>query len=603
MKTLLLYLTRKEMQMSNPNKAKLQDAENSRYYIVKTPSIEEQKLLTEKIIPRRKQVEGNVVGLLMPEAMWFTDEFCSRTGLKEYVGCSMGEIRFRPIVTIRAKADYMPLAKIIDKWVERWVDWIMPKIETHLMTYKNTSNIGWSLLNGGFYRPFPSKAAHMTKLLEMWLRDEISPDDYKSAFVVANVRRQTEKRGRDRVYNVLDMQYNVKEWVATDEQRLAATNYGPRIMGRSRGVFLFPECNLITQVFDNALLNVTSQMPYWRHKLGAGKLGVQMKGAVMAYDWERFETQAFMPSRSLARCIGGEYGRFMDVMTSLPFAVPTIDRRHAAFVYYTDDGVPQLGSGISNVTSTARYTAHLEAAEYVTTCLNVHPDDALDFVAQGGGNHDRIILANSGDNAIESDPNTPPGRESGLLNERRDFLNSHSSIEVSAENNFCGYDMDITREHYGTFYLPAASYVRKTALPERGPDSEMRKLPASGHLARRKIFSDKRKPGSTEIDDFFRIEEELLEDLGLPLSRISELAQNEEWNLLNNMRANEESKKKDQALFNVIMSPNFLLEKEYSLTPEEEVMTGFWTAISPELTKSTLKKLLPTTHLKKTKIV
>jgi len=525
-------------------------------YHVVVPGGKEQADLLGRVIPPRRGPTQSVPGLTLPEGLLLADAMFDHFELTQYDRMVTAEMRSRPVPHVFKEAEVKSLNELYAEWLPDIVGWLLPQLKAPYQTYNKVSKVGWP----GFFIP-PDKASYVARFMPEVLSGDLSR--FNSAFIVQNVRLQVDPATKKREFIFCEDQ-SVYSAEIGYKDKLVKTPIGPRSASRTRLVFNLPVYNLIKQTLDSAIIDVYGNWPAFKHNMFGGDL-LPVRGTHICLDVKHFERHTSTCNRLRAEAWGGVYAQCSRLTATLPFAVPTADWKGARFLYVNrEDGwTDQYGSGDSAVSPSQKEIMHAIYAEFFHRELGYPRGSALQQVAQGGDH--RMTIRNFGDdNSIDG--------EEGVVRGFLQFAEQYLHVEEEVPPKFLGF---VWYEGLG-WRLPIDSYLTKSLLNERRPNSNFRKFPFLGWVERRNIF---RKLGHPSITQVFEYEDVQLERLGLPWYKIVEFAEKE---------------RKDAFLSKSLsmVDPLMLQNKEYLMTAQQKVATGTHTGLTPSETGPILKKLI-----------
>jgi hypothetical protein len=383
------------------------------------------------------------------------------------------------------------------------------------------------------------------------------------AFIIMNVRLQAESKKKIRDFLFVDGKGAVDSRPISGLERRITTPVGLRTGSRTRLVFNLPVANLLTQVLDTAMHNALLGYPAFHHNMYSSMGAGHLAGQHLFFDVKHFERHTSEIVRLRSRIIGGLYERISRVFDSIPFLCPSSDWKSKWLLWPDRESgwSDQFASGYSPVAPVQKEIFWILYAEFAAQHLNMQPDAALTWVAQGGDHHLKII--NYGDdNVVSGDPS--------IVKDVLPFFNQYLHVEEEEPPKFLGflYTPD-------GWKLGVKSYLEKTYLNERRPGSNFRRYPCFGWVEKRKVYS---RFGVSDLPTkVFPIEESVLSMAGIPWSRIVEQA------AIEGIRARD---------LTGILDPNWTLGKDWLMTPEEKLATGEFEGFMPTETAAYLKSLL-----------
>lgn len=489
------------------------------------------------------------------------DELFARHGLEEYIGCITGEMGSRPIPHAFRTEQVRPLTELYLRRAPALLQRVLSLIEAPLQPLNKTSRLGWD----SFKRPLSKKAAVMPwfeRLIKIGAAEALA-----EAFIIMNVRLQPEPKAKKRKMLFIDRNGVVTEREVTAEDRTMMTKGGERVCARTRLVFNMPIANLLKQILDTAIHNVLLSYPVFHHNMYSPTGTLPVTGTHLCFDVAHFErhTAELVRARGMA-LIGGLYGDITKAFASIPFLVPSDDWKKYFFIMpdraagWSD----QFASGDSAVAPAQKEVFFCLYQEFAERVLGVPPSESFSWVMKGGDS--RLTIRNYGDdNSVNGDP--------GVLKELLPFMQQYLEAAEEPEPKFLGFQWDGAR-----WRLTAKSYLLKTYLNERRPNSAFRPFPCFGWVEKRGVYA---RYGSPNIAGLVFPDEEktLLLRGGLPWSKLL-----------------REASKESQILasrHDYFRDPSWLLGKDYLLSSEQKVRMGLFEGLTPAETAPLLRALLP----------
>jgi hypothetical protein len=454
---------------------------------------------------------------------------------------------------------------LFDDWGPRIYAKLLPELNAPTQVFNKTSRLGWPL----FVRSESKKAA-LQPFFHLLLND--GPSFMRDAFIIYNVRLQAEsiKKKRDFLFVRDDGDVYAKT-VGADERKIR-TPIGPRTASRTRLVFNLPVANLLNQVLDTAIHAALLAKPAFHHDMYSMTTAGKLSGTKLFFDVKHFERHTSGIVRKRATLIGGLYGDISAMFDSLPYLCPSDTRRSRQLLWPARDKgfTDQFASGNSAVAPAQKEVFWALYAEFATRAFGMDADAALQWVAGGGDN--RLRIMNYGDdNATSGDP--------GVLRELLPFLGGFLHVEEEDPPKFLGFlDTELG------WRLGVRSYLEKTYLNERAPGTTFRKYPCFGWVEKRKNYA---KYGVPEITtQVFPTEDAVLYANAIP------------WHLVQSEATRESVIMRD---LGGLADLNWILGKDYLMTPEEKLATGEFEGMFPDETGPIIRELLSTEWSKRLK--
>jgi len=484
------------------------------------------------------------------------DEMFEMFKMPQYDRMVTAEMKSRPVPHTFRESEVKNLNDLYAKWLPRIIGWILPQLKPPYQTYNKVSKVGWP----GFFIP-EDKQAYVSRFMPSVLSGDL--DMFDDAFIAMNVRLQVDARGKEREF-IFCGSTDVFAQTIGYEDKIVRTPAGQRSASRTRLVFNLPVYNLIKQVLDSAIIDVFGRWPAFHHNMFGGDL-LPVRGHHVCLDVKHFERHTAVCNRIRAAHWGGVYAQCAEITARIPFVVPTADWKGSRFLHVNREGgwTDQYGSGDSAVSPSQKEIMMALYAEFFVRELGYEEGAALQQVAQGG--EARLTIRNFGDdNSVDGDE--------AVVKAFIAFSQEYLHVEEEHPPKFLGF---VWYPGLG-WRLPIDSYLLKTYLNERRPNSNFRKYPFLGWDERRKIY---KRLGHPDAIRMFEVEDQLLTKVGLPWYRILTYA----------------DKERRDAFFAKDMetvSPMMLQNKEYLMTPQQKMATGDYTGLGPSDTAKILRKLV-----------
>lgn len=508
--------------------------------------------------PRRGPVLG-VPGLGWRDVEYVRTPLFARFGLTEYNKSTTGEMYSRPVPHAFESSKLNRIRELYAKHAPKLFRRILPMVKPPVQPLNKVSRLGWPNFNVP-----ESKKETVQPVFDHLLHDGLG-DSLRGAWVIMNVRLQEEAADKERDFLFVSKDGWVYERKIGPSDRVIRTPVGPRLASRTRLVFNEPVHNLIKQILDTAIHNTLLTFPIWHHNM-YGDPAASFRGApfILALDVKHMERFTAAAVAERARIIGGLYEELQMAFLALPYLCPSDDWKRF-FLLYPDlaaGWMVQFASGDSAVAPSQKELFFCLFLEFALTYLKMDEDSAITWVLEGGDARVRIL--NYGDD------NFFAGEET-TVRALYSFLQGWLEVQEEQPPAFLGFNFVD-----GKFQLRLRSYLVKTYMPERRPGSAFRPYPFFGWREKRRtygLFGDAALQGSV-----FPTEDRLLDEVGLPWSRILQLAQEEEKRIYETA--------KGMAL------PDWVLGKDYLLTAEQKLATGLYEGWSSVETQPMLKRLL-----------
>jgi len=514
--------------------------------------------LAHEIVNKRRGAQLSVPTVHdWPSHFSMQDDIFSHFNMEELVGCTTVEMRSRPVPHVFKTSDTQPLTDLFAKWYPSILQRLMPTLKAPIQTFNKTSRLGWPV----FGRP-DVKIEAIRPYFERAVRGDL--DWLREAFIIMNVRLQAESKDKERDYIFIDSEGKVYEQKIGRSQRTVKTKHGERVASRTRLVFNLPVLNLLNQIFDTAMHNAEIIHPFASHNMYAPHATHGGMGELLAFDVKHFERSTASCVRLRSAMIGGLYAEVNAIFDSLPFLCPADDHKSRWLLWPDREGgwSEQFASGHSAVAPVQKEIFIALYGQFAVEVLGVPEHAAINWVLEGGDRRMRIL--NYGDdNAVFGDR--------AVLDQVVPFMSQFVKAEPEEPKKFLGF----LWSEYG-WRLGQQSYLSKTYLNERAPGSNFRKYPCFGWVEKRKVY---RAFGMPEVArDVYPYENSLLEKFAHGWEGVEREAVIERSRL-----ANEAS---------IYQNANWLLGKDYLLSPEEKLASGQFEGLRPSETAVYLKALI-----------
>lgn len=515
------------------------------------------------IVKRRGPV-GSVPGLPMDTALLLADRAFHKFGLTDYVGCVTAEMLKRPVPHIFPTKEVRALTELYVKWAPVIFKRVFSELLAPVQTYNKVSRLGYPEFTN------PDNKQEVIELRFRQLEQE-GLDAYKPGVIIINIRLQPEAAKKKRHFLFVNDVGNVYDEETSKELRTVETGAGARTAARTRIIFNMPMPNLYKQVLDTAIHDVFLRHPAFHHDMFGGRI-LPLRHEVMCVDVKHFERHTADAVRHRAGLIGGFYAAINQLFGTLPFAVPSDSWKTWWLLKPNREAgwSDQFASGDSAVAPAQKEIITALYAEYFSVTRGLTPDQAVQFVFQGGDS-DFTFLDYGDDQAWSA----PKAKMMQLFK----FMSNYLSVEEEKPGKFLGFVWETDPNELGGrppgFRLPSSSYLLKTYLNERAPFTNFRKFPYHGWVEKRRVY---RQLGvSTVASHIIPWEDNALAALGLPWSKVAAMAAIERRKTLTIPGQND---------------PNWILGKDWKMTAEEKLSTGEFFGFMPEKTAPMIKRLL-----------
>jgi len=292
-------------------------------------------------------------------------------------------------------------------------------------------------------------------------------------------------------------------------------------------------------------------------------------------DVKHFERHTASCVRARAQFLGGVYAKCGSISNKIPFAVPTDDWKQAVMIHVDRENgySEQFGSGDSAVSPAQKEILMVLYASFAVTHFGMSRKAALHWVAAGGDH--RLTIRNYGDdNSVDGDRK--------VVEDMVAYMAEYLTVEREVPEAFLGWQYHADKREW---LLGRKSYILRGVYNERAPGTAFRTYPFLGWAEKRKVYA---KRGEEIIrNEVFPYEDALIAKLGMPWSRVLQLA--------------EEDREAMTLASRDFTNPLIVLEKDYALSAQEKIATGDFQGLAPEVTARWISKLLSPELLKKTK--
>jgi hypothetical protein len=532
-----------------------------------------------KLIPKRRGPIRPIPGLTMHDANEMKLRAFEHAGLDDFNACWTFEPLRRPIPFVATDPKPARALEKFKRYGRVVLDFLLPHVTAHTQSYNKISSAGYPINSNpknfsttqeicqriGLEAP---TASNKFDLLLPLFRELDAADDsrYKDSFSTLGGRLQYEAPDKKRDFLFINDDGVIYEHGVTREDR---TQYieeldGDYVGSRYRGVVNPAVINLYIQNWDTMLHGAIMKFPLCESNVYT-RIKWAHSSEFTTFDCKHFERYMGMIVFEYANLIGGLYGAWLTKLASDPYLVIS-DSKKSAFKIrpiYKKGQYPQFGSGISCVSTLGKLTNIVVQVGYFVDTYHMPPEEAIRVVM--AGEHDGLRRWSYGDD----------NRLMGSADKRKsftDYLGQHFDVEVDDHPVYLG---TIYRSDLDSFVLPARTYNLKLYLRER--DYDWYTYPALGNYERRKTFMEYGEPEITK--DIIPYEDQLFEDVGLPYHIMVAQAIKEKKQML----AHHESLTNEE-----------LTDKEYLLTPEEQVESGSFWGLPPSETRRIVLNIVST---------
>jgi len=537
-------------------------------------------------IPRRRGPIRPIPGLTMAEANEMKMRALERDGFTDYLPCWTFEPKRRAIPFMTTDQKPQIVNELFLKYVGPILDILVPRIKPRIQTINKISSLGYPVNSNpktyldtqqicrrvGLNLP---GASNKFDILVDGLFPELDAGDisrYKDSFGTWGSRLQYELPDKKREGLFISDAGDVYKDEITRESRSEFIQELDDVFvgSRHRGVLNAAAINLYLQCWDTLLHSAIMEFPlcyanvYNHRKYPADTHFV-------TFDCKHYERYLGKLVFSYAQAIGGRYGEWMTKLATDPHLVPSDTKKTAWLLkpIINNKQHPQLGSGLSLVSTVGKLGNLAAQTHYFVERYKMKPHDAVMTALLG--TYDGVTREMYGDD----------NRARGPKDKCKDFVNFLGEIFDIEEDEHPKYLGTKWRPDIEEFLLPTSTFDLKMYLRER--DYTWYSYPALGFMERRNVF---RQYGEPEIaKDVIPFQDSLFAMIDKPIIGMINAARDE------GLAANSKGD---------TLSQEEVTDKEYMLTPEEQVKTGrFWglderrtTQIARSIVSETINKQL-----------
>lgn len=489
-----------------------------------------------------------------------SDEMYHTLGYDDYVGQSSIDPPINTAIQAAPSSEFAPLQRLAEKWLPLVLRRLFHELSHEpYQPYNNVSRIGWP-----FNTFVNDKAFVVNQGVTGFLNDDMP---YLPGYCTKGGRRQIEPLGKKRSYFVIDgetMDVTTFE-LDRSKYKLPFFNSGlERHPVRRRDVFSFPWYNLMTQVADTQLHSVFTNYKPWHHDMA--RKDAPGHWAYLTFDVAHYERAIWVVGDLMSQMLGGVYGKVKrSFYRETPFLCRAFKGNKAFLVRpnLTAGFIPQLGSGVSDVSLVGKLGMAIAYLEYIELTTYRKDEAAIALLFDGGPAHCEID--NQGDDNLLYNRNG----DRGPLEECAEFMKKYFPVTVEDKEVFCGRVRSAERERWE---LDPLSYVKHTWTRERSPRPPFTKFPWYAWMKRREIYTTQGPPG---MDQLFDKEDQLIMAAGGVPSDIYKLGAYEEKRI-NTLFPNAAALLADEDIGFVMFSE----KDDYLLSPKTKVQMGDYLGIS-----------------------
>lgn len=501
----------------------------------------------------------------------------SSAGLEEFNSCWTFEPKVRPIPFVSTDKKPRLALEIFKKHIPAVLAFLIPRMEPHTQTYNKISSAGWPINSNPTTHSETQEIANRIGIhapeatnkfdLMMALFPELDAGDisrYKDSFGTIGGRLQYELPDKKREYLFINDEGVVYNGVVTRKER---TEYieqlgGEFVGSRYRGVLNPALINLYIQNFDTMLHGTIMNFPLCDSNVYTHVTWPQ-EAEFTTFDCKHYERYMGMIVFAYADAVGGRYGEWLKKLASDPFLVVS-DTKKSLFLAtpnYSENTFPQLGSGIACVATVGKLTNICAQVEYFVDHYGMTSKDAVPVVMNG--EYDGLRRWMYGDD----------NRVQGDEEKRKSFTKHMGEIFDIEEDEHEKYLGTVYRKSLRRWLLPRTTFHLKFYLRER--DFEWYSYPYVGMIERRKTFSEFGEPEIVTED--IPLQDELFNELDHPFQEVVAAAIKE---------------RRTMEATGVTLSSLYVTDKEYLMTPQEQLASGRFWGFPPSKTREIVLRLV-----------
>ena len=486
--------------------------------------------------------------MTMFEADATRKEVFEKFGYDEYLPCWTVEPEKRPVPFVSTDPRPKKVAELFEMYISVVLSELVPQMTPHVQTYNKIARVGWPINANPVNEA--GELIKMQVLLPIFEALKNGDDSqFQGSCNTMGNRQQNEPPSKIR-----EMQFiNDEGMVYSEEFDRRKYQVWIEALGRfavptrSRPVTCPCAINLYNQVWDTMLHRAIMKHPLCYANVYTHETYTDTE-SFSSFDCKHFERDLGMLVQPYASAIGGKYGRWLMKMVNDPFLVPSDSWKSAFMIWpqYREGVYPQFGSGLCCVSTLGKLGNICVQMHYFVERYSMTPKDALRVTLSG--EHDGVRRWMYGDD----------NRLRGAKDKRDEFIahmSNYFHVEVDETPTWLGTELIPS---LGQFRLRKDTYVVKGYQPER--DFTFKTYPALGLVKRRQTFVEYGHP-SIPVD-IIPFENQAWERNGLPWSDV-----------LNTSFAEQQSAKANGETISALEAT----DKEYLLTPEEQLHSGrFW---------------------------
>jgi len=524
--------------------------------------VEEVNKSFTKVIPKVRGPIRPVVGVPNKDADTMKRMAFDAARLSEYNDCWSFEMSKRPIPFVSTDKRPLLVKDKFEKYIGAVLDVLVPEMEPHVQTYNKISKVGYPVLSNP--EDDEGNLIKMEILNEHFLPlDDGDISEYKDSFSTINVRLQHEPPSKTRDFQFInDAGHIYEEEVDRRKYAREFPQIGTVIPARTRTVVNPALINLYLQVWDTMLHRAIMKHPLCESNV-YNKVVWPADSPFTSFDCKHYERYLGMLVFPYAQAIGGRYGDWLIKLATDPYLVPSDSRKTNWLLRpkYSNTVFPQFGSGLCCVSTLGKLGNICVQVGYFVEAEGLTVRDAVMAVLSGEHNGLRRWMYGDDNRLLGA---------SDKVSRFLKYMGDYFVIEVDDTPRYLG---TIWRPDVGRFLLPADTFNLKFYLRER--DWKFSTYPNLGMVERRKTFTEYGEPeiGTTIIP----YQDQLFNFIGHPFFEIVAAAVKE---------------RREANSIGTIISKLQVTDKEYLMTPEEQLASGAFWGLPADRTRDIVNRLV-----------
>jgi hypothetical protein len=515
-----------------------------------------------KVIPRLRGPIRPIVGVPNKDADTMKRMAFDYAGLSAYNDCWSFEMGKRPIPFVSTDKRPLLVRQKFEKYIGAVFDILIPQMEPHIQTYNKISKVGYPVLSNP--EDEEGNLIKMDVLNENFIPlDEGDISAYHDSFSTIGVRLQHEDPQKLRDFQfITDDGHIYEEEIDRRKYTREFPQLGEVIPSRTRTVVNPALINLYLQVWDTMLHRAIMKHPLCESNV-YNRVTWPADSPFVSFDCKHYERYLGMLVFPYAAAVGGRYGAWLVKLATDPYLVPSDTRKTNWLLKprYSETVFPQFGSGLCCVSTLGKLGNICVQVGYFIDVEGLTVRDAVMAVLSGEHNGLRRWMYGDDNRTLGS-------------KEKSDkflaYMGEHFVIEVDDRARYLG---TLWRPDIGRFLLPADTFNLKFYLRER--DWTFSTYPHLGMVERRKTFTEYGEPeiGTTIIPH----QDQLFNYVGHPFFEIIAAAVKE---------------RREANSSGILISKLAVTDKEYLMTPEEQLASGSFWGLPAERTRDIVIKLV-----------